>query len=160
MNIKFWSPLNPMHTYRQLCLQCWGALWLWGNQMAACLSPWPVAEPAIFDTTTLEGWDMTGTKQLYLTVFSQQESYSSWLIWPPNFNLSPEFLPLDPTYSSIWVEHPGHYALADVPLSDLGPSLCGERCFVEWDSLPTDRGFGWSSGEANSPYLNYVEGRT
>lgn len=28
-------------------------------------------------TTTLEGWEMARAKQLYLTVFSQQESYSS-----------------------------------------------------------------------------------
>lgn len=57
-----------------------------GCKMAACLSPWPAAEPAIVDTTTLEGWEMARAKQLHLLVFSQQES--SWLTQPLNFKFS------------------------------------------------------------------------
>lgn len=132
------------------------------NKMAACLSPWPAAEPAIVDTTTLEGWEMAKAKQLYLPVFSQKESYSSWLIQPLNFNLSfwpripsPQSDTLVPVMRASW-----GLGMTWCVSNDLAPPLCGERCSVEWASLPTDRSFGWSRGEANSPYLKYLEGRT
>lgn len=42
--------------------------------------------------------------------------------------------------------------------NDLAPSLCGER----WDepACPQKGGFGRELGEANPPYLKYLEGRT
>lgn len=133
-----------------------------GNKMAACLSPWPTAEPAIVDTTTLEGWEMARPKQLYLTVFSQQESNSPWLIQALNFNLSfwpkipsPQSNTLVPVRRASW-----GLDMTCCVSNDLAPSLCGERCCVEWASLNTDRGFRWSRGEANSPYLKYLQGRT
>lgn len=131
-----------------------------GNKMAACFSPWPTAEPATVDTATLEGSAMARAKQLYLTVFGKQESHSSRRIQPLHFSSCPRIpSPQSDTLVAVRRELWGLDMTWSVS-NDLAPSLCGERCSVEWASLPTDRDFGWNRREANSPYLKYLEGRT
>lgn len=99
-------------------------------------------------TTTLEGWEMARAKQLYLTVFSQQESYSSWLIQPLNFNLSPWPRIPSPQSDTLGPARIASWGLGMTfcVSNDLAPSLCGERCSVEWARLPTDRALGCSRG--------------
>lgn len=131
-----------------------------GNKMAACFSPWPTAEPATADTIALwkDGWWQEPSN--YAWLFVKQESHSSRLIQPLNFSSCPRIPSLQSDTLVAVRRASWGLGMTWSVSTDLAPSLCGERHSVEWASLPTDRGFGWNRGEANSPYLKYLEGRT
>lgn len=117
-----------------------------GNKMAACLSPWPGAEPAKVDTTTQEGSEMAGAERPYLTVFSQQESYSPGPIQPLNFNLSPL---TQNSFPSIW-----HVSSCEESILGIRHDVVCFKWFssftmwweVGWASLPAERGFRTRAG--------------
>lgn len=67
-----------------------------GNKMAACLSPWPAAEPAIVDTTTLEEWEPSNYTWL-CSVNKKATALESFNLLISISPSDPEFFPLNPT---------------------------------------------------------------